>query len=180
MKQYYPFKSCVIRTPLLTFESLSEIDASNSFINNKVFKDALYIATPVLYDELYMKGNINNKTVNSAVKYFSRCCTRCTPYGAFAGCGVAAVNPEESTAINIAEENRIKTYTRIDMNYLCEYIRNIELMPDIRVKLKYHLNSTAYFLGKNMRYIQYTMKNSIRKYSFSEIESTYKKCLREE
>lgn len=172
MKQYYPFKSCVIRTPLLTFESLSEIDASNSFINNKVFKDALYIATPVLYDELYMKGNINNKTVNSAVKYFSRCCTRCTPYGAFAGCGVAAVNPEESTAINIAEENRIKTYTRIDMNYLCEYIRNIELMPDIRVKLKYHLNSTAYFLGKNMRYIQYTMKNSIRKYSFSEIECT--------
>lgn len=157
MKNYYPFSSCVIRTPLFTFETLKAIDVSNSFLNNNAFRDALYIATPVLFNELYVKKNINFKTINSAIKYFSRSCTRCTPFGAFAGCSIAAVRAEEPTSINITE-NHVKTYTRIDMNYLCEYIRKLELIPDVRKKLMYHLNTTAYFLGKNMRYIQYTLK----------------------
>jgi lantibiotic dehydratase domain protein len=170
MKKYYPFDSCVIRTPLFTFETLKAVDVSNSFLSNNAFRDALYIATPVLFKELYVKKNINFKTINSAIKYFSRSCTRCTPYGAFAGCGISAVRPEEPTSINITKENLVKTYTRIDMNYLCEYIRKLELIPDIRKKLTYHLNTTAYFLGKNLRYIQYTLKNTLRKYRFSEIE----------
>ena len=169
MKNYYPFSSCVIRTPLFTFETLKAIDVSNSFLNNNAFRDALYIATPVLFNELYVKKNINFRTINSAIKYFSRSCTRCTPFGAFAGCSITAVRPEEPTSINITE-NHVKTYTRIDMNYLCEYIRKLELIPDVRKKLMYHLNTTAYFLGKNMRYIQYTLKNTLRKYRFSEIE----------
>lgn len=38
-----------------------------------------------------------------------------------------------------------KTYTRIDMNYLCELIRKLDLMPQIQNAITYHVNTTSYF-----------------------------------
>ena len=54
------------------------------------------------------------------------------------------------------------------MDYLCDLIRLMEKDHSIRNKLKYHVNTTLYYIHKQLRYIEYNIQNNKRKYSFSE------------
>ena len=172
MNEYISYKQCVIRTPLFPFCYINKIGNFALSIFQQSFKEAIYIATPVLYRELYVKNNVNEKTVNSAIKYYVRSCTRCTPYGVFAGCDVVPIDIDKRSEIVMSDLENYKTYTRIDMNYLCELIRSLDSIPQIRNAIAYHVNTTLYFLGKNLRYIEYHINQSKRDYTFSEILHT--------
>lgn len=178
MKDYLPYKDCVIRTPLYPFANIKDAAQLKASISDPYFKDALYIATPVLYKELFAKEKHTDKEILSAVKYYSRSCTRCTPYGLFAGCDVVSVNPEaQKSAVHMGSIDQFKTYSRVDMNYLGELIRILDQMPAIKNKIGFHPNTTLYDLGKNIRYIEYKInqQSNKRDYIFSEVEKT--RCL---
>ena len=58
----------------------------------------------------------------SLVRYFSRMCTRCTPFGTFAGVTVLA--PGERSQLELAPLARYRRKTRIDNGLLFEICRS--------------------------------------------------------
>ena len=72
MNKYIPYNQCIIRTPLFPINYIDKIEDFELSIFQQSFKEAVYIATPVLYQELYIKNNINERTINSAIKYTIR------------------------------------------------------------------------------------------------------------
>lgn len=166
--EYIFFENGLLRVPFYPYNSLRHLDCIDSIISLKAFKEAIYIASPSLYDEIYIKNNKGEKVMLSLVKYFIRACTRCTPYGLFAGCSVIQIGKESH--IEIAPESDYQIYSRIDMEYLCDIIRMIEQDTVLKDTLKYHTNTTLYYSYKNVRYIEYVNNNHKRKYSFAEVE----------
>lgn len=170
MNNYTTYNNCIIRTPLYPFNYIDNLDDLKLSIFQQSFREAILIATPVLYNELYVKKNITHKTIKSAIKYYLRGCTRCTPYGAFAGCDIIRVAPDkEDSEIQMARVEDYSTFSRIDMNYLCEYIRILDSLPEIRNSVTYHLNTSSYFFANSLRYIEYKFIKNRRKYVYSEI-----------
>lgn len=170
MSEYIPYGNCIIRTPLYPFNNIDKLDDFEFSIYQQSFKEAIYIASPVLYNELYIKKNFSHKTIKSAIKYFLRSCTRCTPYGAFAGCDIVRVDNIGKSEINMASIKEYKTFSRIDMNYLCEYIRILDSLPEIRNSISFHLNTSSYFINNSLRYIEYKLDKIRRKYFFSQVD----------
>lgn len=150
---FQPFPRFVLRTPLfpITFTD----------VESDIFKEAIYLASPELYE-----GNKSNnpqkqqKYEESLLKYQSRACTRCTPFGLFAGCSVGNIGSE--TKIELLPATDHKRITRLDMQYLCALIQEIERMSDIRRQLLFYPNDSLFAIGSKLRYIEYHYKNSQR------------------
>lgn len=172
--RYAPYKSCVLRTPIFPYSDIWNCENIDSILSNEIFSESIYIASSSLYQKLYLKERVLTERVrDSVLRYYSRACTRPTPYGLFAGCDLLPVD-EEATKSTVKLSNYLnyKTYTRIDMNILCDYIRKIEKDDKIKKNLYFHLNSTLYtsILGHN--YIEYILDSNNRKYSLSLVSSS--------
>lgn len=89
-------------------------------------------------------------------KYYNRASTRCTPFGLFAGCSIGRIG--EETLIELESLENCKRCTRLDMQYLCALIQEIERTPEIREILRYYPNDSLYKLGNKYRYIEYHYK----------------------
>lgn len=165
---YEFFKTGLLRIPFFPFNYLQLIDKLDSILSLQAFKEAIYIASPSLFEEVYIKKNRSEKVILSLLKYYIRACTRCTPYGLFAGC--TTVKMGYNSQIEIQPETECKTYSRIDMEYLCDIIRTLEEDTAIKQKLRYHVNTTLYYAFKSVRYIKYIVSNYKRQYTFIEIE----------
>ena len=70
---YRPFETFLFRTPYFPFSALSDFDSKQ---NDTVFREMLQIASPDLSEGMD-KGE--DKTQNSAYRYYQRACTRPTP-----------------------------------------------------------------------------------------------------
>lgn len=84
----------VVRRPTYDYD-LSGLDIKPA-LNDRIFREAIYIASPALYEELikYKKGELsekeNRKMEKTLLKYLSRISYRCTPFGMFAICGIGS------------------------------------------------------------------------------------------
>lgn len=165
---YNFFNNGLLRIPLFPYDYLRFIDNIDFILTLEEFKEAIYIASPSLFEEVYIKKDRSEKVISSLLKYYIRACTRCTPYGLFAGC--TTVQLGNISHIEVLPEIMCKTYSRIDMEYLCDIIRALENNIEVKQKLKYHVNTTLYYTFKNIRYIKYIISNYKRKYSFIEVE----------
>lgn len=85
------YSSCMVRTPLYPVRNIREVDI-NKILDDKVFMEAVRIASPILYKEVYVKKNRSRHSIGSILKYYSRACVRCTPYGLFASCSLVPVD----------------------------------------------------------------------------------------
>ncbi|MFK4085807.1 lantibiotic dehydratase [Kribbella sp. NPDC020789] len=79
---------------------------------------------------------------SSLQRYLIRMSTRPTPYGAFAGVGVARWGETTDLALT-AEPARIRT--RPDMGWLIELVAELEQKPDVRAGLRWYTNPAASF-----------------------------------
>ena len=78
------FPTFVLRTPLFP---LSALDNPERTMQQPCFREALYLASPDLYTFTGDKTeDAEEKGDAAALKYFLRACSRCTPFGLFAGC----------------------------------------------------------------------------------------------
>jgi hypothetical protein len=170
--EYDFFNKGMLRVPCFPVDYLNYIDDINFLLSIDYFGEAIYIASPSLYEDIYIKNKRTEKVILPFIRYFIRACTRCTPYGLFAGCEIISVEREQKNLsfIEIERENEYQTYSRIDMEYLCDFIRILEQNYDIRNQITYHVNTTLYHIHKSLRYIEYSIKNGKRKYSFSEVK----------
>lgn len=168
-KQYSPFSQFIFRTP---FYPMQWLDKWEQISDTSVFKEAIFLASPDLLDSsLFIKEKKGIERRNTALyKYFSRACTRCTPFGLFAGCSVGTVGQE--TQIELEVQENYRRCTRLDMQYLCALIQKFEQNPAIRSQLYFYPNDSLYELGGKLRYIEYYYEKNRRVHQTSAIEAS--------
>lgn len=163
----------ILRTPTNSLNELEldQIDFS-SFEENVFFKKAIRLASPTLYNELekHLKTEKNkDRLLISLLKYYSRFSTRCTPFGLFAGLCIGEISNKSSIILN--EKPKHNTHTRLDMNYLCSLIQDLEKIKEISDELKYFVNNSLYEIGDKIRYVEYEYLNSNRIHRVSSAEN---------
>ncbi|HVI46001.1 MAG TPA: lantibiotic dehydratase [Chitinophaga sp.] len=162
----------VLRTPRYPLSDAAAGIDFPALLNDQVFLEALYLASPVLYDECikWKEGSITakkdiDKLTRTLCKYYVRMNSRCTPFGLFSGCAVTGWN-DGPTAVTVSN-SRISRHTRLDMHYLCALSQKLALMPAIKRQLLYFPNSSVYTIGDELRYVEYTYANGRRIHQIS-------------
>lgn len=105
------------------------------------FKSAIAIASPSLLKSL-QRGPSSANTIK-AVQYHRRMSTRPTPFGLFAGVGLAWFGNHTT----YAPEESFETYSRPDMSWFVPFIEKLEADPEIRKQLVYFPNQNALLKG---------------------------------
>lgn len=176
----------LIRTPLLPLNFLDQFnDISWPQLHDKVkiiftqpyLLEAIYIASPELYRELlkWQEGRLNdekevNKLVSALYRYLLRMCTRCTPYGLFAGCATGRF--DEATKVELSPIEAHKKHCRLDMNYVAELAAMITRVPAIQQQLIYFPNNSLYQMANTYRYAAFTIRNKFRHYDLTSVNCT--------
>ena len=104
---------------------------------------ALAVGSPSLFDALErsgLAGEDGERRAAKLLRYLIRMSTRPTPYGLFAGVGIARCGPQTTLRIGRA---RPKTRTRPDMGWLLPLVFELEGRPDVRAQLSYLANPCA-------------------------------------
>ena len=169
-KKYLHFNRFIYRTPINPYSHFNYTDSTNL---SAIFQESLYIASPDLYAALEKKNFENyskdEKLNESSYKYVSRTCFRSTPFGSFSGIGSGTI--EDRNSIRLKHVSEYKTYTRLDMTYLCALIESLSQNPDVKSKLRYKLNSSIYKFLDDYRYIEYKIESKKRLYFLAEAEA---------
>ena len=193
---YHPQGAFMLRNPLFpvetffNWESGSNMHAEASkealrealreFYQQPIAKEALYIASPDLHEQLlrWLDHSIENpknkeKLELSLVKYMIRMCTRCTPFGLFASC--TSGNISDTNAIHLNGKNRLQRSGRLDMDYVCQVLSYVLKQKEMSDQLRFYPNSSLYRLGDKWRYIEHRfLEQTGRSYHLVQIEqSTY-------
>ncbi|MES2517345.1 MAG: lantibiotic dehydratase [Bacteroidota bacterium] len=162
----------IVRTPSLPYSDNISEDFLKQFLDNPSFAEAVYLASPVLFQEAlnWKEGKITDpkklqKIPISLAKYYSRMCSRCTPFGLFAGCGV--VNWGEETDLILADNSQRNT--RLDMHYAGALAQKLSEIPEIKFSVKYSPNSSVYQIGEEIRYVEYKYIEGKRNHQISAI-----------
>lgn len=167
----------LIRTPLHPLNSLFSWYQSDRFDESDKLKfiehilcspddlKAIYIASPVLYNEVLklhsagnkVMGKKMNKIFYSLFKYWIRMCSRPTPFGLFASYNAVKwekINTESAkNSIEIYPVNT-NSYARVDMEYLVTLYFKIEQSKKLKRKVKYYANSTLCKIKDKWTYIK--------------------------
>lgn len=162
----------IVRTPSLPFNDDISEEFLKQLLDNPVFVEALYLASPILLQEAinWREGKITDpkklqKIPISLGKYYLRMCSRCTPFGLFAGCGVA----EWSDETNLKLSSKKSRKTRLDMHFTGALAQKLAEIPEIKYSLKFSPNSSVYRVGEDIRYIEYNYVDGQRKHQISAI-----------
>ena len=165
----------IVRIPSLPFSDDISEEFLKSFLDNPTFAEAVYLASPVLFREaiLWKENRITDpkklqKIPLSLAKYYTRMCSRCTPFGLFAGCGV--IEWADKTTMELSPNTQRNT--RLDMHYAGALAQHLAEIPAVKMSLKYYPNSSVYQVGDEIRYVEYKYINGHRKHQISAITWT--------
>ncbi|MDV7697833.1 lantibiotic dehydratase family protein [Chryseobacterium soli] len=123
-------------------------DELKEICTHPVFLEAIYLASPYLYEEVIqwllgkdMPLKQFQKLKNTILKYYSRMSTRCTPFGLFAGVGLGKFSLETSNIFTnkifnyqLSTDNMVRD-TKLDMHFLVSLAQHFVQLPEIRNKL---------------------------------------------
>lgn len=189
---YQPQESFVVRNPLFPIEAFYNWNADGEsciesvkeklrrslldFYRQPIVQEALYAGSPELHEKmlLWLENKVDNpekkeKLELSLVKYMTRMCTRCTPYGLFASCTVG--NFSETTEIVLADKNSLQRHGRLDMDYVCELHSHLLKQKEICDQLLFYPNTSQYRIGDQWRYIEHRFqKETGRSYHLVEVD----------
>jgi hypothetical protein len=181
---YKPFDTFVFRTPaiplkqyFLNLKNLEKDDFWYVFLDDKYIREALFLASPSLFNEInkFLLHELKSeKEINrlkmSVLRYYTRMSSRCTPFGLFAGFSLGKLNHE--TGIVLSTSENYKRYTRLDMSYLCSLAQVVAKQDAIKESLLYYPNTSIYPVGDKIRYVEWYFKNSRRIHQISSIDSS--------
>jgi len=160
----------LLRTPLLPFQAFYE--KPEKILMKREFMEAIFLASPDLYKEIYEKENSGNvKLIHSIYKYISRATNRCTPFGLFAG--VNLLDWSDQTVICLKEASNIRRITSLDMLFLCALGQHLENDKKLRKYLIYYPNSSYYILENEIRYAEYYLNKNNRTYIISSVDKSH-------
>ncbi len=165
-----PTNFFVVRISTLPFANMKHLnDAMRAkdiytvkrYFGETIFLNALYLATRTFYyitlDWLNDKETIfdsSDRILQSLYKYYSRMCTRCTPYGLFAGFA-SGKTCQGKTDILLKSQNPILKI-RTDVLFLRK-LKDLIIAED-NENIPYFLNNTLYISGDSWRYISWNQR----------------------
>ncbi len=173
----------LLRTPLLSPEDLTRFNREGDehpegFVqkilqqyDNELLQEALYIASPALYNEFQrlrqlpvVKEKAAKKMAVTLYKYLIRMCTRATPYGLFAGYTMGRIG--EFTNVQFSDD-LLKRQSRLDCFCISEIV--LYLLQDEAVKgaCRFYPNNTIYTTEQGYRYIEYSTDSNQYNYFLS-------------
>jgi thiopeptide-type bacteriocin biosynthesis protein len=160
MNGSYLFDSRVIlRTPRYPLNESIDPQRLLQLLQDKDFLEAIYLASPVLYDECvkWKEGQLHNpkdtlKLTRSLGKYILRMSSRPTPFGLFSGLGVTQWH-EGASEVTL-DRDGVRRHTRLDMHYLCALSQRLISLPCIRFKINFFVNNSIYKLSDELRYVE--------------------------
>lgn len=182
---YKSFPNFVLRAPLLPFSFFEELTSKQNISDDefkKVFekaeiKEAIFLATPILFTELekWLDNKIEDpnkieKIKYSLLKYVARMSSRATPFGIFAGCGVGTIDSDTKIRLDTISNN--KRHTRLDMNYLVALSQDLVKIENIKRQILFFPNTSIYKSGKQLRYVEFEYINSIRQHNMMAVDDT--------
>jgi lantibiotic biosynthesis protein len=158
----------ILRTPLLKLTDLvnTEEELLAAFQRPEA-RQALYIASRDLYAELLSveAGEVKDaakkdKILIGLYKYYTRMCTRCTPFGIFAGLNTGVFGNETSIIMG----KRIQPRMRLDMDYLCNFFYELNKDELLYPRLIFYPNNTLYKVSSQWRYVEYQFKENTTRF----------------
>ncbi|WBA44278.1 lantibiotic dehydratase [Hymenobacter canadensis] len=177
MKDVYCFHPhLILRTPTQPFQLTIDYATIQTFLANERFMEAVYLASPALYEQCHkwQNGELTDshkvkKLRGSLTRYYLRSFSRCTPFGLFAGCGI--VTWGKQSQIEVVPENATR-HTRLDMHYLCALAHRLAAHPTSKSQLRYWPNTSIYRVGDELRYIEHQYRHGIRHHQISAVEGS--------
>lgn len=133
-------------------------------------REALYVASPSLVAALESwrrrpEGKKGQRAERALVRYFTRMCSRPTPFGLFSGCSSAAlVDSDGPTRIELAARPRYRRSSRPDTEYLFTLCRELCRDPRVRRQLTVRPNSSLYRAAGRLRYAELHLEAGGRAY----------------
>lgn len=185
MLAYTPFSTFVLRTPffplenvrLLTSKADLDENALKEVCKNPAVQEALFLASPAFYREAmkWIEGKLPNqkeedKAMQGVYRYFARMCTRCTPFGLFAGITTGSVG--ERTEIELSAHEQDNLHIRLDMNYVCALAKDLSGLKAVKERLRFFPNTSLYAMGEKLRYVEYNFKKAKRSHHIAAVENS--------
>ena len=165
--KYTFFEQFIFRTPLFPRNDTRDL---KTLIQDKIFREALYLGSYDLFQEMNLLDENHKKITGALLKYYNRSHTRCTPFGLFAGCSIGDFSKKSNICLESIDN--YTRHTRLDMNYLCAVVSHIEKQKDIRLKLLYYPNDSIYKFGNKYRYVEYFYKQTKRIHILNNVEGS--------
>ena len=180
---YQGFGGFLVRTPSLPFRYGRDLFAREdtsfesilSFWEKEIIKEAVYLASPGLFDQLekLAKAGIRekkyaNRLSASLLKYLMRMTYRTTPFGIFAA--VSKGTWAHHTRIELEALDQARVYMQADMEYLGILSENLVRNTRTRKQLRYFPNSTLYNAGNICRFVEFRQSGGMRTHHIIEIE----------
>ena len=148
MSIYLPFNTFILRSPTFSKEILEELN-----FEDKLFQDAVNVASPEFYKILKNNQNLSNPKLRSTLyKYYSRMCTRATPFGLFSGCSVGYIG--NHTKLQITPPRYLHSTARLDGSILYEIINFLHSQQDVLNLIMFYPNDSLYKVKDRYRYIE--------------------------
>lgn len=170
---YKLFTRAIVRVPLKSQKSSFNPNELIELFQQKDYKEALFLASPVLYSE-FEKFLVNRsskessqKLLISLTKYALRMHNRSTPFGLFAGCGVGSLGSVLKVRDQIPERD-----ITLDSACVGSIIEALTSQKNIREKLRYFANNTAYRTGNEIRFIYRQTDQSEEEFEINSIRYT--------
>lgn len=173
--KYETYGKYLLRKPLYSIQILFDNNETKSLeivveelIKDERFVSSIYWSSPELYDLIlsFKKGILSKeripKLIETLKKYAIRIATRPTPYGTMGGIALKDIKNFDS-----GNQNSICRKARIDMDFLHDLKSSIENHPEIRKKLFYKINNTAFEIGDYYRYQEPIGREGDEKYQLA-------------
>ena len=189
----------VLRTPLLPFDEFerwsSDLEAPRSgyseaaiekdvrelrarlvkIVSRPEVREAIFIASPDLDDRVadwveQPDSESGQKVERALVRYFTRMCTRATPFGLFAGFSLGRLSDHTDLATS-ARSDYVR-HTRLDMDYLSALSEALSADINVASRLRYRPNSSLYRNAGRVRYAESRMKGNTRHHHLVAVEET--------
>jgi lantibiotic biosynthesis protein len=179
-----PFSSYVLRTPLLPlsfyYHLLENYTAENvlQLVENAFVREGIRLASPELLATLeqYQQNSLSfsekkkNSLAHSVLKYVARMCSRCTPFGLFAGCTVGKLGLETNIELDIPQ-NFIR-HTQFDMQFWVALLQEFANRKTVQLALIYYPNNSIYALGDFYRFVEYYYIKTNREHSIAALRKS--------
>lgn len=172
----------LIRTPLYSTEYIKNLFEEKNpieyiyvfFLNNTVFREAIYLNSRVLYNQAlkYAREDNNsdikkrNKAANALIRYFLRMSYRATPFGLSAGVSLAAY--EDNTELKKIEYRHRSV--KIDSGVISNILKELNENRNIREYFTFYSNNTLYLKNCGYRFFEKNELKSSFDFSLAKVE----------
>ena len=155
-------------------------DRLKRLVDRSDIYQALVVASPsLLLGVAHWKADPDSKkglqAERALVRYFTRMCTRATPFGLFAGCSIGRTTTCTSEAPGLLMQARQfhKTATRLDFDFLFSLTDALRRDKALLKELRFGLNTSIHRVGNGLHYVEAIPngKGSSRTHNLVRIES---------